>query len=95
MGIWRSVRLSLRSLWAADYCAVSFLIFLPSSSPSVLLASLRSTRANTHSPFQLDQIFIRPRINSHPALILCTYVVVTLIIRLYGFVNWNTVSTCM
>jgi hypothetical protein len=58
-----------------DYCAVSFLIFLPSSPPSAprprssrLPAIGAGKHTCTHSPLQSDQIFIRPRINSHPTL---------------------------
>jgi hypothetical protein len=52
------------------YCSVSSSLFLPLSPLFVLLTSLRSARANTHAfIFCLSQIFVRPRINSHPTLI--------------------------
>jgi hypothetical protein len=52
------------------YCSVSSSLFLPPSPLFVLLTSLRSARANTHAfIFCLSQIFVRPRINSHPTLI--------------------------
>jgi hypothetical protein len=45
-------------------------LFFPPSPLFVLLTSLRSAQANTHAfIFCLSQIFIRPRINSHPTLI--------------------------
>eukprot|EP01047_Picozoa_sp_COSAG01_P095430 COSAG01_NODE_26134_length_722_cov_8.479936_1_plen_147_part_10 len=50
-----------------DSCSVSFLIFLPPSPLSVLLTSLRSAQANTHTLILcLSQILIWPRSNSHP-----------------------------
>jgi hypothetical protein len=53
----------------AAYRSVSFSLFLPPSPWFVLLTSLRSAQANTHAfIFCLSQIFIRPRINSHPTL---------------------------
>eukprot|EP01047_Picozoa_sp_COSAG01_P060914 COSAG01_NODE_7532_length_3163_cov_51.836815_1_plen_214_part_00 len=58
----KNQRLSLR--------VVSSSLFLPPSPLFVLLTSLRSARANTHAfIFCLSQIFVRPRINSHPTLI--------------------------
>jgi hypothetical protein len=52
------------------YRSVSSSLFLPPSPLFVLLTSLRSARENTHAfIFCLSQIFVRPRINSHPTLI--------------------------